>query len=383
MRVTGIIAEYNPFHNGHKYQLNEVKKSCDAIVVIMSGSFVQRGDAAVFDKWTRAEAALENGADLVIELPVCYALNTAERFAYGSVATLDALGVVDTLCFGSEYGSIDELVKSAVLLETEPPEVSGKIRSLMNSGLSYPSAREKAFDGYIRSDILSKPNNILAVEYIRILKRLKSNITPMTIKRHMTDHNSDITADNFASATKVRDMIRSGEDYSKYVPAKYGSNIYDISKLDSAVTAMLRTVSADYLKSINDVSEGLENRIISSAREHTTIKEIAESVKTKRYTQTRINRILLSALLGITGDLSKLAPEYIRVLGMNRTGMKILSEAKKKSSLPIITKASKFSVESKLFEKDILSTDIFALCASDSDERKSGHDFVKSPIILN
>jgi len=383
MKITGIIAEYNPFHNGHKFQLDEAKKNCDGIVVIMSGSFVQRGDVAVFDKWSRAKSALENGADLVIELPVCYALNTAERFAYGSVATLDALGVVDTLYFGSECGNIDELIKSAELIENEPPEVSAKIQSLMDSGMNYPCAREKAYDGLVNPDILSSPNNILAVEYIRILKRLKSSITPLTIRRHMTGHNSTVTAGNFASATKIREMIKSNEDYSGFVPSINTGDIYDISGLDSAITAMLRTVSADWLKNINDVSEGLENRIISAARENSSVRTIAEAIKTKRYTMTRINRILLSALLGLTRDISHRPPEYIRVLGMNRTGMEILSLAKKQSSLPVITKLSNFNTDSEMLKKDILSTDIAALCTRNPLSSKSGKDFTTSPVILN
>lgn len=381
MNVTGIIAEYNPFHNGHKYQINEAKKNCDAVVAVMSGSFVQRGDVAVFDKWTRAQMALSGGADLIVELPVCYSLASAERFAYGAVSLTAALGVVDTLCFGSECGDISVLKKSAGLLADEPREVSETIQSLMKTGISYPSARQKAYSGYIAPEILTEPNNILALEYIKALSRLDGTIKPVTVKRRMTGHHSSEIKENFASASKIREMIRNGINPGKTVPWTQTGDIYNLSRLDCAAAAVLRTVAPSELAGIYDVGEGLENRIISAARECHTIDAIAQKVKTKRYTRSRINRILLSALLKIDKNLPKCAPEYIRVLGMSRVGCAVLADMKKKSAVPIITKTADFRRHSQMLQKDILATDIAALCADNPDSRRAGKDFTKSPII--
>lgn len=382
MKITAIIAEYNPFHNGHKYQIDTVRKSCDAVVVIMSGSFVQRGEPAVFDKWTRAELALQNGANLVIELPVCYSVNTAERFAYGSVAVLDALSVVDELCFGSECGNIDLLTNAAAVLLNEPPSVSEKIKSLLNSGISYPSAREKAFSEYISPDLLNKPNNILAVEYIRTLFSLNSRIKPVTLKRKNVEHNDMRTNGIFASATAVREMMMSGTDISAYVPFTKRFDIYDFKRLDTVITSMLRTISVESLAKINDVSEGLENRIIAAAEHYFTINDICNAVKTKRYTMTKIKRILISALLGLNKNICKSAPQYIRVLGTDSVGFQILSKAKKVSKLPIVTKLADFDLANEMLKKDILATDIAALCSDNSDTRIAKKDFYNSPIIF-
>ena len=384
MNITGIIAEYNPFHNGHKYQLEQAKLSCDAVVVVMSGNFVQRGDVAVFDKWTRTKYALLNGADLVIELPVCYALNSAERFAYGGVNLLNSLGIVDNICFGSECGDIELLKKSAYLLDNEPSEVSDKIKKLLDKGQNYPSAREKAFANHIPPAILSEPNNILALEYIRHLHRLSSPINPVTVKRHMVGHNCTCANKTFASATAIRSMLQNNSDISEYIPYTVDKSFttYDLSRLDTAMAAHLRLCTKDFLANINDVSEGLENRIISAAQNFSSIREIAENIKTKRYTMSRINRILLSALLGLDKNLCTKPPEYIRILGMNKLGRQILSLAKKRASLPIITKTAKFDLTNDMLKKDILATDIAALCADNPKMRISNKDFLTSPIIL-
>lgn len=381
MNVTGIIAEYNPFHNGHKYQISEAKKNCDAVVVVMSGSFVQRGDVSIFDKWTRAQMALSGGADLIVELPVCYALSSAEQFAYGAVSLIDALGVCDTICFGSECGDISALKNAAKLLADEPPEVSEKIQALMKNGFGYPRARQTAYDGYIPPDLLGEPNNILALEYIKALYRIGGGIKPTTVKRHMTNHHDMNVEDNFASATKIRQLIKSGVNPIGTVPWTGKYDIYDLSRLDLTVTAALRASTPEKIAELYDVSEGLENRLIAAARECHTAGAIAQKVKTKRYTLTRINRILLSLLLGINKGLAKQSPEYIRILGMNKIGQRVLADMKSKAAVPIITKTADFRHNSEMFQKDILSTDIAALCADNPDSRRAGKDFTKSPII--
>ncbi len=378
MNIFGLIAEFNPFHNGHKYILSEIKKHSDATVVIMSGNAVQRGDIAITDKHTRTRAALLHGADLVLELPAIYALNTAQKFAYGAISTLNATGVVSHLAFGSESGKLDELKMAAHLLEDEPEEVSEHIRSLTASGLSYPAARSKAYEGLIDADILSKPNNILAVEYLRALIYTGSSIKPFTIERTNDFHSTEITG-SVISATAARELINSGKDISAYVPESE-FDVYSVSALDNVLTYLLRTISPVELAKINDVSEGLENRIISAAKAHSGFDAIAAAVKSKRYTMSRIRRILLSTVTGLTGELCSLPPSYIRVLGMNSTGREVLKMMKKTSSLPIITKTADFNSD-PIFEAEIRVTEAAALCKTAS-PAPAGREYTQSPVIL-
>lgn len=387
MKITGIIAEYNIFHNGHKYQIDEVKKRSDAVIAVMSGGFVQRGSVAAADKWTRARAALAGGVDLVIELPVIYALNTAQKFAYGAVSVLNLLGAVSELCFGSECGDISVLSEAARILDNETREASEKIKSLVSSGMSYPAAREAAFEGAVPRGILSEPNNILAVEYIRALNGTGSKIVPVTIKRKGAEHNSDKASDGFASASAIREMMRNGDDIKEYVPPavydiiKKADAPYSLSNLDSAVISLIRLSDERYLESINDVSEGLHNRIKSAAMECSSIDELAERVKTKRYTRTRINRVLLSSLLGLTKDLCSLPPSYIRVLGMNDTGREIIREIKTRSSLPVIVKTADYGRNDPIFDAEIRATDIASLCSPNKSKRIGGRDYLTAPVV--
>ena len=377
MKITAVISEYNPFHFGHKYQLEEIKKNSDAVIVIMSGPFVQRGEAAITDKWTRAKAALLNGADLVFELPVIYALNSAKEFAFGAVRLLDGTGVVDELCFGSECGDINKLLSAARALENEPKTVSDKIQQLISSGLSYPAAREIAFEEIIPQGVLSEPNNILAVEYIRALLSLNSSIAPATIKRCGSGYH-DIDVNRFASATGIRDKIFTGKEFSDLLPCP-DFDVYCTSNLDTAMTAKLRMVSAEYLSTINGVSEGLENRIKRAALIYSSIDDIASEIKTKRYTMTRIKRILISALLDITSELASSNATYLRVLGMNNIGTEILRQIKNNSDLDIITKTADYKKVNPVFDLDIRAQNIFALCGGN---KKGNADLTTSPIVL-
>lgn len=374
-KITGIVAEYNPFHSGHSYQISKIKS--DATVAVMSGSFVQRGDIAVADKWTRAKYAVLSGVDLVVELPVVFALNTAQKFALGAVSLIDSMGI-DELCFGSESGDINALFKTAELIENEPEEISEKIKELTAAGMSYPSAREKAYTGSVPDGVLSEPNNILAVEYLRALIRLNSKITPVTVKRHGAGYNDTTPQNNIASASAIRTMLKNNEDVSVFTD--FNSVPNDLSKLDSAVTANLRLMNAKTLSQINEVSEGLENRILRAAAMCSSIEEIAENVKTKRYTMSRIKRILISSLLGLTADMSLQMPNYIRPLAMNKKGMAALKEIKSRSSLPIISKTADYKEKNPMFEADIRATDIAALC--ENEDKKAAKDFTQSPLIL-
>lgn len=382
MKVSAVIAEYNPFHNGHKYMLEKVKEHSDAVIVIMSGSFVQRGGIAVTDKWSRAGAALRNGADLVVELPVTYALNTAQRFAHGGVYLAKALSA-DELCFGSESGDTDALVRAAELLRNEPEDVSMKIKAFIASGMNYPSARSRAYEGIIDGGILDVPNNILAAEYICAAKQLKSNMAFRAIKRREVGHDDTEVTANTASASAIRARIFDGEDISSFVPqeTKEIKKPYDLSRLDGAIIYALRNYTAEELSQINDVNEGLENRIIKMSFESSSFEEICEKIKTKRYTRSRINRIVLSAYLRLTKELCAVDPTYIRVLGMNGMGMKILAGIKHTCALPIVTKAANYKADS-IFRAELRASEAFSLCAPSSSLRTGGTDFKQSPIVL-
>lgn len=378
----GIVAEFNPFHNGHKYLIETAKRlnNDQSVICIMSGSFVQRGDIAITDKWTRAKAALKNGADLVIELPVIYSLNTAQKFASGAISTLNALGVCDTLAFGSESGDTNKLFEIAKLLDNEPQEVSDKIKQLMQRGMNYPSARMKAYDGLIDTAVLSSPNDILGIEYIRAAISLKSNMNFCAIERRGVGHDSKNTCENFASASEIRRLIHNGNKADNFIPES-AFPIYDPERLNAVLIAKLRTCGAEYLKSINDVSEGIENKFIKAAMLHSTIADVCKEVKSKRYTLSRIRRIAWSALLGITKEAAALSPSYIRILGMNEKGMSILKSMKKSASLPVIVKAADYAGDI-IFDINTSAEDIFSLAAPHAKLMHGRQDIITPPVII-
>lgn len=375
MKIAGIICEYNPFHNGHKYQIEMIKKEYDAVVCIMSGSFVQRGDVSIYDKWTRTKAALSGGCDLVIELPIAYSLSSAQGFAKGAVDILTKSGVIDVLSFGSECGDIDKLKKAADILLNENDDVSQKIKEFLKEGVSYPEARELAFDGMIDKELLSSPNNILALEYIMEIKKQNSHIIPITHQRCDSGYHSKDTNGKYASATKIREMLKLGEDITDFVPYDYsGCETYNIDKLSNIFKYILIRDGKDAFSDIPDMEPGLDNRFLKNIHLD-TISKIIDKVKTKRYTKTRLNRIVCSVLLGIKKDA---APQYIRILGMNDTGKAILSMMKNVAKYPIVNKVADFDEE--LLKTDILATNIQAL--SSSSKISQGRDYITSPIII-
>lgn len=379
MKIAAIICEYNPFHNGHKYQVEKLKEEYDAIVAVMSGNFVQRGSMAIRDKWTRAEMAIKNGVDLVIELPVSYAVNTAEKFAYGAVSLVDAMGVVDTLSFGSESGDIDEFYRAAEILNNEPKEVSEKIRELLTMGECFPKAREIAYEGHINQDILKTPNNILGVEYVRALLKLNSKVKAETIKRIGSGYNEEEFSGNFSSATAIRSAIENGADYKDAVPKSVieilnSTEGFSEENLYNLLQYKVLTGGVEFIKNINDVSEGLENKIYRAVKDSKTFLEAEEKIKSKRYTLSRIRRILVSIVLGIEKEFY--VPDYVRVLGMNKRGQEILKEMKKISDLDIIVKTADFDKD--MLKKDILATDIAYLTVNG----EMGKDYKTSPVIM-
>ena len=213
MKITGVIAEFNPFHNGHKYLIEKIKEKQDAVVCVMSGSFVQRGDVAVFDKWTRAEAAMHCGAALVIELPAVFATAPAERFASGATELIEKLGCVNEITFGSECGDIDTLINTAKILNNESDEVSQEIKHHLSSGMGYPLALQTAFKGSVSQELLKNPNDILAIEYIKASLKRNSKILFSTMHRMEVNHSDETTKNGYASASTVRKMIKNNENF--------------------------------------------------------------------------------------------------------------------------------------------------------------------------
>ncbi|WP_094546514.1 nucleotidyltransferase [Petroclostridium xylanilyticum] len=415
MRVLGLITEYNPFHNGHKYHLETSKNitAADYVVCVMSGNFIQRGEPALLNKWAKTKMALMNGVDLVIELPVTYVLQSAEYFAFGAVKILDSLNIVTDLCFGSEWGKIDDLKNIAGILFDEPVEVSLKFKQFLDQGDSFVKAREKAIIDYMKGkysaqhieEIMSSPNNILAIEYIKALYKLNSNIRPVTIKRYKTGYHSLEFKDEIASATAIRNLILHQSNIMEIKPYMPLSSFDILNKeinagkapiftqqFETAILSLLRKQDHLQLALFPDVNEGLENRIQSAAYKFGTYEEVISAVKTKRYTRTRLQRIMLNILLGITQDMLNTfqkygGPQYIRVLGMNSRGKELLKAIKKKASLPIIIKPSSYKQScnpllKQMIELDFLATDLYSLHYPAKNERKGRLDLLTSPVII-
>lgn len=360
--VTGaVICEYNPFHNGHKYMIDMMRKDgCDCIVAVMSGSFTQRGDVAVYSKFARTTEALKGGADLVIELPSVWAVSSAQRFAKGGCDIIKALSCVDRVYFGSECGDISLL--KTVADATDSDEVTKRLKEYMSDGDYYPVALEKAVKEIYEkkySEILSFPNNTLGIEYIKALKG--SGIEVRTIKRTGVDHDSENTTDTIASASKIRQLIYENSDFSSYIPENaYEQNPAFLEYGERALLLKLRETTEEELKDTADVTEGLHNRILSVAKEHNSIKEILNKIKTKRYTHSRLRRILICALLGIKNEHYNYDVPYIRILGFSQKGAEILKKISSTATLPLVINTAKDTGNLDSKAKEILSIDIKA-----------------------
>ena len=386
--ILGIVSEYNPFHNGHLMHLQKSKEltHTDFTIAVMSGNFVQRGDTSIVDKWTKAEMALKSGVDLVIELPTLYAISSAENFADGAIKILNSLGIVDYVSFGSDIGEITPLDDVASVLYKEPKEFSSLITRQLRSGLSYPKARELAIQMYFGSsqkytDVLENPNHILGIEYLKSLKRLKSPITPITLKRKYSDYNSNDIKSGIASATAIRTMLQKGKNIHYVVPyetyelleekKKYGQIIPSLSIFSKEIIYTLRKMTLSEIATLPDVSEGLENKIKAAANTSNNLEELILKIKSKRYTQSRIQRILLYALLNISEKditMSKKQMPYIRVLGFNKNGKKIISAiANQNPKLQIIVSVKKFMENNTdkhlhtMISKDIFASNVYTL----------------------
>ena len=389
-KVLGIIAEYNPFHNGHLYHLEKSKQQTGATytIAIISGNFTQRGSTSLIDKWSKAEIALKCGVDLVIELPVLYATSSAENFADGAIKILNSLGIVDYISFGSEAPNTDVLEKFADVLYKEPKEFKSLLSCELDKGLSFPKARQNALMLYLNdvrrfANILSSPNNILAIEYIKALKKNNSSILPVSIPRFEAGYNDITYCGNIASATAIRNIVKNNgfDILRKLVPeasysilldnARNGHLVLDLSTFEKEIIYTLRKMSISQIADLQDVSEGLEFSIKNAANSCNTLVEFLNIIKSKRYTTTRLQRILLYSLIGITKkdiDISKKTLPYIRVLGFNNRGKYILSEvAKQNPKLQIITSVKRFVDTNTnknlrlMLEKDFWATNVFTL----------------------
>ena len=389
MKIAAVISEYNPFHNGHKYLNSVIKEHCaDAVVSIMSGSFTQRGDVALLSKFSRAKTALQNGTDLVIELPSPYAVANAQIFSENGVRCADSLGCIDFLCFGSESGKTEEIIKAA--RASTDHQVQEIVKTHMKKGDYYPRALTNSISeiyGEETAKILSTPNNILGVEYCKALEN--TDIEPMAFLRKGAEHDGDTIKDNIASASKIRSMVfdnKNSSDFSCFTPdTELTEEPVSFEMFDTIIRYLLKTTTPSYLASLPDVKEGLEHRILAATGNCRSVSEIIEKVKTKRYTMARLRRIMVHLLLGITKEMQKTPVPYIRVLGFNETGKKILSIAKDSARLPIIVKPSDSiktldETAKNILEKDILATDIRELTLKE--KGKIGRDFTNGLIVI-
>ncbi len=374
MRTASLICEYDPFHNGHKYMLDSIRKlGYDCIIACMSGNFTQRGEPAAFEKHTRAKAALACGADIVIELPVTYACAGAERFAFGGVTLLDSTGIVDSIFFGSECGDTGLLKRAAGAAEDD--SVKNALGSYLSQGMTFALAREKAvceIFGEDVSSVLREPNNILACEYIKALAAIRSGIVPQTVLRVGASHDGETPEGKFASASYIRSRISAGQDFEEFVPEKAleifssapcsGKRLEDF---EPAAVYRLRTMAKEDYSKLPDMSEGLENRFYKASRTSRSVKEFLEAAKCKRYTLSRIRRSVMHAVLMLTYDECLIPPQYIRLLGFSERGREVLHGMKKRSSLPIITRhadRAKLSGDGKkLFDIEERCDDIYSL----------------------
>lgn len=412
-KVVGIIAEYNPFHNGHLYHLLQAKDlaQADYVVAVISGNFTQRGDTSIVDKWTKAYMAICGGCDLVLELPTVYSISSAENFASGAIKILDSLKIVDSIAFGAEASDLATLNNIANVLYTEPRGYTNILTHELQKGISFPSARENAILMYLNdikryANILNSPNNILAIEYLKALKTQKSNMNPIMVKRSKVYYNDDRIVDDFASATAIRKLIkrREYEDLRKVVPRstykilsrqiRDGNIVLGLENFEKEIIYTLRKMSIREIANLPDVSEGLENLIKNSADNCNDMSKLIANIKSKRYTQTRIQRILLYALLGIDKKMmedSKKVTPYVRVLGFTNKGKELISEINKRNpKINMITSVKKFIEKNnkpsnrtimQMLQKDIFATDVYTL--GFDFESKANLDFTNNMIITN
>lgn len=375
MTIKATIAEFNPFHNGHKHLVDKMKEDGSAAIAVMSGNYVQRGGCAVYDKFTRAKVAVHCGLDLVIELPLIYSLSSAEYFALGAVETLNALGLVDELWFGSEAGEIDNLEEVADVLLNESDRFQKAIKEALAEGISFPAARQKALREIIgkKADIISDPNNILGVEYIKALKRTESKIEPVTIYRAGTGHDSDERSETVASAKALRESLKAGESIQEFVPYPTAFQPVFSKRFDQLAAYRLKSVSKEELMLCPDCSEEIASRLKRASTEN-TIEAIVSSAHSKSYTDSRLRRVIFNLILNNTVKYTR--PQYIRPLAFSETGAEIMRRAKETARLPIASRGADIK-DSEIFQTEVRGTDIYNLVIG----RLGGEEFMRYPAL--
>jgi cytidyltransferase-like protein len=431
-RVVGTVVEYNPFHNGHLYHIQQAKQQADTdlCVCVMSGHFLQRGEPALVDKWIRAEMAVAGGVDLVLELPYVYAGQTAETFASGGVAMLQATGLVTHLAFGSETTDLALLAPIADMLITEPQDFQDDLKVHLDKGLPFPAARQQALLQYFSEHdeclpadavqrlpkVLSRPNTILGLEYLKALRKMKSGIQPLPIQRLGADYHDPVLTDHaIASATAIRLNLQKAwqppltwkkrrqmlSRISNYVPAStvkilnraicMGKGPVLPEHFASLLQYALRRSTSEELADVGDVREGLEHRILTVSRTASSWTSILEHLKTKRFPRTTLQRILIQILLGYTQNDAFMTqchgPAYLRVLGFSQRGQDLLRMMKDTASLPVVHRLAVFerqlwssptahnAAALRMLDLDRLATDLFVLAYANPLQRNGGQDY--------
>lgn len=400
MKIVGLITEYNPFHNGHLYHLQKTKEitGADAVIAVMSGNYVQRGAPAIMPKHIRAEVALEAGVPLVLELPVCYACGSAEYFAEGAISILEKLGFIDAICFGSECGDLNILERIASITADEPAEYRAFLQEELKNGLSYPKARQNALKRYTKDEeidlILSEPNNILGIEYIKALMRRKSGMAVYTIKRRVSGYHDEALSENYSSASAIRRLLW----HASNAIHLEGERLYDEPPLSDALTRLegqvpsacirmleethrtrypvyandfslllkyqLMCETKESLTQYADVTPDLANRILNRLNDFVTFDQFCDLLKTREVTYTRISRALFHILLHIKKEDMELYRHhddcgYARILGFRKDAAPLLKHLKRHTEIPLITKLTQ-QENLDMSAKKMLENEIFA-----------------------
>jgi len=395
MNICGIVSEFNPFHAGHAYLIEEIRRSLGedtGVVCAMSGDFVQRGAAAAFSKHDRARAAVAGGADLVLELPLPWCIASAERFAFGGVNLLLSTGCLTHLAFGSECGDLPALERTAALLLR--PEMDGLIRENLRTGVSYAAARQAAAERLAgeRLPMLADPNDILALEYLKALRGVQSDVKPVAVQRKGAGHDSG-EAGEYPSASFLRRKLDAGEAIDSFLPERVsaalfgGSGPVDGERMEIAMLSRLRRMTAEDFRGLPDVSEGLEHRLAAAVRQEPDLESVIRAAASKRYPVSRIRRILCCAALGVGKEAGKGTPPYLRVLAANRRGQAVLRSMTECASVPVITKPSAVRghgdrVEA-VFSMGASGADLYALGLRKTESRCGDRDWRTTPYMAS
>lgn len=385
MKATGIVVEYNPFHNGHKYHLQKTKElnPNNIIIAVMSGDFVQRGEPSIIDRWTKTKMALANGVDLVIELPVFYSSQSAEIFAKGAVGILEELKC-ESMVFGSESGKINELKRISTLQESE--EFKIKLKERLKSGDSYPTAHSSTMKEILGESELNS-NDILGLEYIKAIRYWKSSIIPMTLKREKVGYHDTNIVGDFASATKIREHLKKNEEISSIVTQESFNTLKEYSNF-TYMENFYPFIRYELIKNSNNLSDiqdmeiGFENRLLENAIKSINYDEFFKSISNRRYTTGRVQRVLIHTLLALTTNITeevKKSIPYVRVLGFNSKGREYLSYLKKFDNSKIITSYKKMNEN---FSPEVCSLIEFNERSSQIYRLINNYNDYKSPIIF-